>query len=139
MVTRVLVAMDDSEMAANALRYALDVHPEADITVLTVVGGPSVMMGEATSIAMADDPRAEAERHAEPVLERAREIAAEAGVEIQTAVRVGAPSREIVNFAEDFDVVTLGSHGGSMADRLLVGNVAKRVFNHSPAPVTVVR
>jgi nucleotide-binding universal stress UspA family protein len=139
MISRVLVAMDDSEMAEKALRYALDAFPDAEYTVLTVVGEPSGMMGEATAIAMADDPQAEAEDHAEPVLERVEEIAAETGADVETIVATGSAGRTIVNRAEDFDTVVIGSHSGSLADRLLVGNVAKRVFNHSPVPVTVVR
>jgi nucleotide-binding universal stress UspA family protein len=139
MVSQVLVAMDDSEMAAEALRYALDVHADAEITVLAVVGEPSQLMGKATAIATAEDPQAKAEEIAAPVLDRAREIADEAGREITTTVGYGAPGREIVNRAESFDAVVVGSHGGTVRDRLIVGDVAKTVFNRSPVPVTVVR
>ncbi len=139
MVSRVLVAMDDSEMAAEALRYALDVFPEADITVLTVVGTPSLMMGEVTAIATAADPQEKAEEIAEPVVQRARKLAAEHDTEIETTIGYGHPARRIVTRAAEFDTVVLGSHGGSMADRLIVGNVAETVFRRSPVPVTVVR
>lgn len=139
MIARVLVAMDDSEMSERALRYALQAHPDAAATVLTVVGEPSGMLGRATAIALADDPGASAAEHAEPVLERARQIAAEYDAEIETEVGTGTPARVIVERAEGFDTVVIGSHGGSLADRLFVGNVAERVFRHSPVPVTVVR
>lgn len=139
MISRVLVAMDDSEMAERALRYAIESHPDAAVTVLTVVGEPSGMFGRATAIALSDDPDASAAEHAEPVLERAREIAAEYETEIETDVGTGTPARVIVKRAEGFDTVVIGSHGGSLADRLFVGNVAERVFRHSPVPVTVVR
>jgi nucleotide-binding universal stress UspA family protein len=139
MVSRVLVAMDDSEMSEQALRYALDVHADAEITVLAVVGEPSAMFGVATAIALADDPDQSAEEHAEPVVSRAREIAAEHDLEIATEVRTGHPARAVVERAEAFDTVVIGSHGGSLADRVFVGNVAERVFRRSPVPVTVVR
>jgi nucleotide-binding universal stress UspA family protein len=139
MVSRVLVAMDDSEMAANALRYALDVHPEADVTVLTVVGEPSGTMGRATAIATADDPETKASELAEPVFERARELAAGRGREVETVVALGHPARRIVERAAEFDAVVLGSHGGTTADRLFVGNVAETVFKRASVPVTVVR
>jgi len=58
MISRILVPMDDSEMAQRALRYALENHSDADITVLHVVGGPSLMGGEATGLALDDDPKA---------------------------------------------------------------------------------
>jgi len=139
MISRVLVAMDDSEMAERALRYAIESHPGAEVTVLTVVGEPSRMLGKATAIALSDDPGASAAEHAEPVLERARGVATEYDAEIETDVGTGTPARVIVERAEGFDTVVVGSHGGSLADRLFVGNVAERVFRHSPVPVTVVR
>jgi nucleotide-binding universal stress UspA family protein len=139
MVSRVLVPMDGSEMAEEALRYALEVHSETDITVLTVVGEPSPMMGQATAIAAAKNPQEKVEEIAEPVIDRAREIAAERDVDIDTVIGTGHPARSIINRAGEFDAVVLGSHGGTMADRLIVGNVADTVFKRSPVPVTVVR
>jgi nucleotide-binding universal stress UspA family protein len=139
MLTRVLVAMDDSEVAEQALRYALEVHPEADVTVLTVVGGPSGMLGDAMSLAVADDFEESANERARPVLERARAIAAESEREIDTEVGAGHPAREILDRAEDFETIVVGSHGDSLADRVFVGNVADKVVRGSPVPVTVVR
>lgn len=139
MVSRVLVPMDDSEMAERALRYALETHPDAEITVVHVVGEPSGMLGEATKLALADDVEAAAEEHARDVLGRAKEVAAEYDIEVDTTVEMGHPARAIVNRAEDFDTIVIGSHGGSLADRLFIGNVAGSVFRRSPVPVTVVR
>ena len=139
MVSSVLVAMDGSEMAEQALRYALEAYPDASVTVLTVVGEPSGMFGEATAIALADDFDESAEEFAHPVLERADAIAAELGREIDTEVGVGHPARSILNRAGEFDTVVVGSHGGSLSDRLFIGNVAERVSHRSPVPVTIVR
>jgi nucleotide-binding universal stress UspA family protein len=139
MVSRVLVAMDGSEVAEQALRYALEVHPTAEITVLTVVGEPSAMFGEATAIALSDDPGGSMKEYAEPVVTRAQEIADEYDVEVHTEVGTGHPARTILDVADEFDTVVVGSHGGTLADRLFVGNVAEKVFRRSPVPVTVVR
>lgn len=131
--------MDGSEVAEQALRYALEAHPDADITVLTVVGEPSAMFGEATSIALAEDPGQSVTDRARPVLDRAREIAAEYDAEIDTDARAGHPVRVILDRADEHDAVVIGSHGGTLADRLFVGNVAEKIFRRSPVPVTVVR
>ena len=139
MIERVLVAMDGSDLSERALRYALDGHPDAEITVLNVVGGASPMMGQAAGIALSDDGADGVREAAEPVFERAREIAAEYDKTVETAVEAGRPARRIIDHAEGFDVVVLGTHSGSLADRLFVGNVAKTVFQRSPVPVTVVR
>ena len=139
MIDRVLVAMDDSELGERALEYAIEAFPDAEITVIHVVGEPSGMLGEAAGIALADDIEEAAEERAEAVFDRAREIADEHAVEIDTTVEMGRPARAIVRRAEAFDTVVVGSHGGSLADRLFVGDVAKTVFRRSPVPVTVVR
>jgi nucleotide-binding universal stress UspA family protein len=139
MITRVLVPMDDSEMAEAALTYAFEAFPDAEITVLTVVGEPSPLFGQQTAIALADDPEAKAADCARPVFDRARELAAEHDAEVATRVEIGHPARVIVTRAGDFDTVVIGSHSGTVSERLMIGNVAETVFRRSPVPVTVVR
>lgn len=139
MIDRILVPMDDSEMAAEALRYALEAYDDVEITVLNVVGKTTPMMGEIVSLALEEDLQAAAEERAEEIFESARGIAAEYDTEIETKVAVGRPARSIVEKSEAFDTVVIGSHGGTIADRLFVGNVAKEVFRRAPIPVVVVR
>ena len=138
MIARVLVPMDDSEMAKQALEYALENHPDAEITVLHVVGGPSAM-GDVTALALDADLEAAAQERAQEVFEEARDLAAEYDTEITTEVQLGHPTRAILNAADGFDAIVLGSHDGSLADRLVVGNVAQKVVRNSPVPVTVTR
>jgi nucleotide-binding universal stress UspA family protein len=139
MSKRILVPMDDSEMAQHALEHALEFFPDADITVLHVVGTPSSMLGSATGFALEDDLEGAADDAAIPTFELARDIASEYGNEVKTSVQVGHPVRAILNAAADFDAVVLGSHSGSLADRLFVGNVTEKIVRQSPVPVTVVR
>lgn len=142
MVSRVLVPMDDSEIAGRALRYALDVHSDAEITAYHVVGGPSMMMGSAVGLALEDDIETAAMERAKPVFDRAHEIAAEYGAEIETQAGLGHPTRAIVARADDYDAIVMGCHGEhseNITRGFLVGNVAKTVFERSPIPVTTVR
>ena len=131
--------MDDSELAAKALRYALETYDDAEITVLHVVGTSTPMMGEMAGLAFEEDLPAALEERAEAVFERANEIAAEYDVDLQTVAAVGHPARTIVDRAEGFDAVVVGSHSGSVVDRLFIGNVAETVFRRAPVPVVVVR
>ncbi|TYL39625.1 universal stress protein [Natronococcus pandeyae] len=141
MTSRVLVPMDGSEMSEHALEYALEAFPDGEITVLTVVGEPSSMWGAATGLALADDLEEAAQEQTQPIFDRAREIVAEADgdTELETVYALGHPVRAIINRAGDYDTVVVGSHGGSLADNLYVGNVAKKVVHQSPVPVVVVR
>lgn len=139
MISRVLVPMDDSDTAMKALEYALEVHTDADITVLHVVGGGSTMMGEAAKIAIADDADEAASEDAKSVLNRARLIADEYDVEIDTQIEMGDPAKTVIGVASDFDAVIIGAHGGSISERLFGKDVARAVIRQSPVPVTIVR
>lgn len=139
MIERVLVPIDDSEMGERVLEWALEAYPDAEITVIHVVGGASGMMGEATGLALADDIEGAANEQAREVLERAGEIAAGKDREVETRVGLGRPARAIVVAAEEFDTVVMGTHSSTLAERLFTGNVAETVFRRSPVPVTFVR
>lgn len=139
MAMRILVPMNDSEMSRHALEFALDSFDRAEITVLTVVGKPTVMMGEAVGLLLEADVEAAASEIASDVHSTAESIATERDREITTVISVGHPVRAILNRADNYDAIVMGTHGGSVQDRLFVGNVAKRVFNRSPVPVTFVR
>jgi len=139
MIERVLVPIDDSEMARRALAYAFENHPDAEITVLHVVGEPSPMWGTASGLVLEDDFETAAREHAEEVFEPARELAAEYGIEPNTEIEVGDVAKAVVNTADEFDLVVIGSHSGTLVERLFVGNTARKIVSHSPVPVTVVR
>lgn len=127
-------------MAERALKHAVTVFPDADITVIYVIdfieesyGGRALVGTEALI-----------ERgtvYAEELFEAARTTAAEHGVEIETATEVGRPSRQIVAYAEEHDVdgIVMGSHGRSPLTRVLLGSVAEHVVRRAPVPVTIVR
>lgn len=142
MLSRILVPMDDSEHAAHALEYALENHPEAEITVLHVVGVPSMMMGEATALVLENDISEAAAEYAKPTFERAREVADEHDREINTIVGIGHPARNILKRAEDYDTIVVGAHGEDWSratHRFLVGNVAETVSKRASIPVVIVR
>lgn len=142
MLSRILVPMDDSEPAEHALEYALDNHPDAEVTVLHVVGVPSMMMGGAVGLSLEDDIDEGAADRAEPVFERAREIADDRDREIDTVVGIGHPARNIIDHGDDYDAIILGSHGEDWhraTRRFLVGNVAETVSKRSSVAVTIVR
>lgn len=139
MLGRILVPLDGSDMATRALSYALENHPDAAITVLHVAGEPSPMMGKALSIALEGDVEEAAQEVAEEIFADAREVAAEHDVEIDTAVALGNPARQIVERASEYDAVMMGSHGGDLRSSLLMGNVASKVSRRAPVPVTLVR
>jgi len=137
MVSRVLVAIDGSEITERALDFALEAYPDAEVTVLTVIGEPSGMMGEAVGLVF-EESREQGTEAGKAVLDRASELAGE-DRELERIIGYGSPASEIVTRAEEFDTVVIGHHDSSVADRLFVGNVAHKVVRNSPVPFTIVR
>ena len=137
----ILVPMDGSEQSEKALEYAIENHPEADITVLHAYGVESADVAQGAVIVMNDEVREAAKEHAERVFERAREIAGAADYEgeLSTAIEEGQPAKVIPDRAGEFDVVFMGSHGRQGTDRILLGSVAETVVRRATVPVMVVK
>lgn len=142
MVERVLVPIDGSEQAWNALEYALRERPDDEIVVLHVI---NPMEGVYATDAMGGDYWEgwydSARERAERLFEEARDLADENGGVIDTDEVTGQPSKAIVDYAEDtgVDHIVIGSHGRSGVSRLLLGSVAEAVVRRVDVPVTVVR
>jgi nucleotide-binding universal stress UspA family protein len=75
------------------------------------------------------------------VLEKAKKYAMEKGVTAITHMKQGHAGTEIVALAdkEKADLIIVGSHGKSQADRLLIGSVSTHVVSHSSITTMVVR
>jgi len=140
MTVHILVPIDGSPMAKQALEHALSMHPDAQFTILYVIDYIEESYS-AWALVGADKLRERAEERAEELFEEAEDIAEEHSVEIETRTAVGDPSREIVAYAEDHDInqIVMGSHGRSPMSRILLGSVAEDVTRRAPVPVTVVR
>ncbi|MUW14757.1 universal stress protein [Halorubrum sp. CBA1125] len=138
---RILVPTDGSEEGERAVSHALDlaaVHG-AGIHALYVVDTASYagMPMESTWEGVGDLLRGDAEE----AVKQVEALAEGTGVDVETAVVEGTPSREILRYAEDndCDLVVMGTHGRGGIDRLLLGSVAEKVVRGSTVPVLTVR
>ncbi|WP_126661327.1 universal stress protein [Haloterrigena salifodinae] len=141
---RILVPFDDSEHAREALEYAIDLFPDGEFVAVTVVDTSSVPAIPNAASGDEDEVSETVEAVFGDVEERLavpERLAAERDVAIETRTRLGAPTQEIVEFAETetVDHIVMGSHGRTGVKRFLLGSVAEVVVRHSPVPVTVVR
>jgi nucleotide-binding universal stress UspA family protein len=138
-MARVLVPIDGSTQATDALDHAASAFPDARIVLLHVIDPvDSGYDAETIMPGYAGDWYDSHEETAKELFAEARE---RTGREFETAIEVGRPAREIVEFAEreDVDHVVMGSHGRSGVARILLGSVAETVVRRSPVPATVVR
>jgi nucleotide-binding universal stress UspA family protein len=63
------------------------------------------------------------------------------GLDLTTAVEVGAPYSVILEYADDHDadLIVMGTHGRTGVERYLLGSVAEKVVRLSDTPVVTVR
>jgi nucleotide-binding universal stress UspA family protein len=81
------------------------------------------------------------EKEGGAILEQAKKYAAENGITATTHMKQGHAGSEVITLAEreKADLIVVGSHGKSQADRLLIGSVSTFVVTHSKVTTMVVR
>ena len=139
---KILVPVDGSVAALQALRQALRMIDEGlrATLVLANVQEPATLY----EMLLAHDPEviervsAEAGLH---LLEPARALAREAGVEHEIEVARGDPAHTLVDIVDNFgcDMVVMGSRGMGTLRSALLGSVAHEVLHAAPVPVLVVK
>lgn len=144
----VLVPVEDSPLAREALRYALTEHPQAAITALHVIDVYEPGYGGAPDVETTYEPLMGSEEWYERarevsrrILEEAEEIAADHDRTVDTVSEVGDPREVIVDYADEegIDHVVIGAHGRSEQRRPVYGSVTETVARRATVPVTIVR
>lgn len=159
-MTRVLIAVDESEESVEAARVAHALFgDDADYLVVNVadplangmawgyvypivppIAAYPVMMPAGDASATGDG--ADAESPAEHAEQRAAEVADQAQLtHAETVGEVGDAATAIIEAADQHaaDVIVVGSHERSWFDRLMKASVTKRVLSDSRIPVLVVK
>ena len=153
----VLVAMDRSEVAENALEYALEEYPDGTIHVIhvTETNDPLDLFGardpaeymvaecdfEFDDAVMPDGNtfNRHQRRRAEAVIERACSLSDEYGRDIEPVVRSGHTVEEVISCAEarDADHIVIAEHCRTGL-RPIVFGVPESVARKASRPVTIV-
>jgi nucleotide-binding universal stress UspA family protein len=136
---RILVAIDGSECSNRAFAKALElaVLAEASVTALAVEGP---LPAYAATIGEVEEVKREKDIYFNALAIRARQQAAQSGLDIDVDVRPGHAAELISQVASEgsYDLVVLGYRGHFLRDHLL-GSTADRVADHAPCPVMIVR
>lgn len=137
----VLVPTDGTDAAAVAVDHAVAVAAAFDATVHAV---HVVNVGAVATGSSAEAPTDRLERFTEAG-ERATAAIAErvhgAGPDAVTTVEHGFPATTLVDYVDEagVDLVTMGTHGRTGLDRVLLGSTTERLVRRSPVPVLAVR
>lgn len=139
---RVLVAVDDTALAAQVLAQAHALAPQADLLLLHCVATPfegklrvAGVSGDAMSAYRAQQ-MALAEQRLQTLLAQTQAKPER----IQTMVRAGNASEQILRLEQDFDadLTVVGHHGDSLATDLLLGSNTKHLLHSTQGDVLVV-
>jgi len=144
MFKHLLVPLDSSQFAENALEYALSLaqHYDSQITLLHVVAQEweAEMRAELPNIE--DIAEGTETRSAVTYLSAKEKELKEKGYNVVALVQKGEPvSRTILDTAksEGADIIVMSSHGFTGLKRLMFGNVAEKVIQHAQIPVLLIR
>jgi nucleotide-binding universal stress UspA family protein len=139
--TNILIAIDGSDASQRALARAVDEARvwNAKLHVLYVV--ETGLFSSLPSDNTVEIMYRVLEKEGTTVLERAKNYAAEKGITVTTHIKQGHAGSEVIALAdqEKADLIIVGSHGKSQADRLLIGSVSTFVVSHSKVTTMVVR
>ncbi len=144
----VIVATDGSPQSLTAAHHLMSFADPAKITGISVVA----VIRPLAAVAFADEiseaaPPAPGEgatgfrEAAQSALDAVAAVFDGWGPEVETHVRSGSPSAEIIRAAEEHDagLIVIASGGRGISDAILVGSTAQRVQHYAPCPVLVVR
>lgn len=140
MTRRILVPVDGSTQAREAVRHASSVHDSDDLVLLHVIEySESLTDPERGGRKQTEGWYAEAREEGEELFERLIDGIDYEG-EITTAIADGSPAAEIIDYLNEHDIdqVVIGSHGRTGATRILIGSVSESVARRSQVPVTIV-
>lgn len=138
----VLVAMDNSPPAWDALEHAITQHQDAVLTILHVVSTTdySRHIGNMGNTIAKDEWIEPRRKTAKKILSRARNVAISKGIEADTVIEYGNPSTDIVVYTQkkSFDHIIIGSHNRTGISRMVLGSISEAVARRSSVPVTIV-
>jgi nucleotide-binding universal stress UspA family protein len=152
LIEKLLVALDGSKSANNALDFALDLAEKysANVILLTVVDAAPVPLTvyappgtQPVAPVFVDSYLEELKKRHEKMLAEAlkRSKKSKPSLKISKKLVEGRPPDKIVETAKEgeFDLVVMGSRGLGGIKEFFLGSVSDRVADEAPCPVLIVK
>jgi nucleotide-binding universal stress UspA family protein len=142
---RILLPLDGTETAKQALPYATELAQklDAEVILFRVVQDVEYVVGVKDSIPTFDpsfDKQQELVDHASRWLQRIVDELELHKIAAKAVVDVGNPGERILAYAAEsnVDLIVMSTHGRRGVSRLLYGSVAALVLGDAPCPVMLV-
>jgi nucleotide-binding universal stress UspA family protein len=138
MFANILVPVDDSEGADNAIGHAADIANRFDATVHILFVADTNRDSVTT---VGTDVVDALEREGEDIVEPAAADVRERGVDCNSEIVQGTPAMTIADYAEseEMDLVVMPTQGRTGLSRYLLGSITEKVVRHSEVPVLTIR
>lgn len=138
-VRRILVPLDFSDCASDALGYAAMMAKQFEATVILVHVIDTQGLAGGFSLSVEERDQA-LEAVGGKLLSDAAATLENAGIEVIQQVRKGAPYQAILDAAEEHgaDLIIMGTNGRTGLERLVLGSVAEKIVQTSQRPVLTV-
>ena len=139
-ISKILVALDFSEHASQALRFAADLALKYGAS-LTLLHVDDLVIGLAPFPLLPPKIIERSAAESRALLEREKTHATSLGVpRVDTALIDSRPYYEIVRFADqgNYDLIVMGTHGRSGFNRVMLGSVAERVVRRAGRSVLAI-
>lgn len=134
-----LVPFDGSESSKKALGRACELSKSdgSKLSVLYVIPRYEEMM----DFFKTESVKKSLSQEAEKILEVAKKLAADRGVQIKTVVQEGHAADKIVEIAGNMkhDLIVVGTHGWRGVNKAIMGSTAERIIAHASCPVLIAK
>jgi nucleotide-binding universal stress UspA family protein len=138
---RILVAVDGSPHSLKGVEHAvrlargLSLELELANVLPPILLSPSIYGDTITKLEAGN------KQEATEVLEKARRIATDAGLDAKTIMLTGAPAEALADRAKEIGAwaVVIGAKGHGPVSRVLLGSITDRLVHISTRPVLVIR
>jgi len=141
MYDSILVPTDGSQTIDGTLSHAIRMAADTGATIQALFVIDTRVI-HATSGELREDLADDLAEQGAAAVEHVADRAAEAELDVETAVRKGTPDKEIITYADehDTDVIVIGTHGKTPREKLQsLGSVSERVVDTAEMPVFVIK
>ena len=132
---RIVVGVDGSESAREALQWAVDEARRRNASVEAVYAWHQPWVGYAEMGELNIDEFAS---EAQQVLDAAVDAVDAGAVTVERKLVTGGAASALVAEAKGADLVVVGSRGRGGFAGLLLGSVSQQVAHHAPCPVVII-
>jgi nucleotide-binding universal stress UspA family protein len=136
--SKILIPVDFSETSLLAIKHGASIakHEKSELYLLHVVNAPFMSQNMFLPIVNLEDNSGVEKIALSKLTDLAKSVKAEYGIEVQSIIKIGNPSNEITNVANEIGaaLIVMGTHGYSPIEELVIGSNALKVITKANCP-----